>query len=526
MTEKITKNKKALKADSDSPGSAVKLSDIASKAVYVLLAGCFIWVIVKGFVSSTYRYKPLFLGIVTVLALALTVLMWLLFKKHEAFFKKNSRYFTIGFLVFMGGCQLFFAHFLRFSTIFDLDAIYGGAVQWVEEGTFPKYYEYFGMFHNNFGGLILLRGVFGIVKLFGFKDYFTAACIFNTILSVLMMFTTGSVCEKLIGTRAKMAAYFMFFISLPFYFISPTFYTDSLTMIFPVLILRLAIAAGERRKLAEKIACYILIGIISGIGCSIKATVVIMLIAVFIQTLLYADLRSWLPLAVCSAAMVFAVMFFSKALIYTHITRDYAEQKKVPIAHWIMMSMTGAGTYNPEDYDFTTSFDDPDERSAAVWNRLGDRVRKMGFKGLMAQFNSKIDYDFCDGTLGLADFLASPHGENNFLHTFLLKDGERYPTYKHICTGVLMAFYVLLVASCVFDIFGKGSTVRLLAPRLALLGLFMFFLLWEARWRYFSNYIPIIIISAVIGAEHIAARFRGFEGKRDPACGQRRQTAK
>ena len=50
----------------------------------------------------------------------------------------------------------------------------------------------------------------------------------------------------------------------------------------------------------------------------------------------------------------------------------------------------------------------------------------------------------------------------------------------------------------------KGKTVRLLAPRLALLGVFLFFLIWEARWRYFSNFVPIVMLCAITGLESVS----------------------
>ena len=88
----------------------------------------------------------------------------------------------------------------------------------------------------------------------------------------------------------------------------------------------------------------------------------------------------------------------------------------------------------------------------------------------------------------------------------MLNDGEHRDAYKHICTGVVIALYLLLIASCIAGVFGNELKPGTLASRAALLSLLLFLLAWEARWRYFSNYIPVFMISAVIGLDSIIRR--------------------
>ena len=92
------------------------------------------------------------------------------------------------------------------------------------------------------------------------------------------------------------------------------------------------------------------------------------------------------------------------------------------------------------------------------------------------------------------------------MHALLVNNGEHRDVYKHICTGVLIALYVMIIASCVLDVTGKRTARDLFAPRLALFGLMLFLLFWEARWRYFSNYMPMIIVLAIAGLESIFNR--------------------
>lgn len=484
----------------------LKVSDILSKIIYALCAVCFILVIIRAFWNSIFEYDPLWLGLSTLLALGAMFGFCLLVRNKESFFKKHGDWFTLGFLILMGACQILLSFKLRYTPVYDIEAIYDGAIKWATTGDFTEYYEYFAMFHNNFGGLVLMRVWFGLVNLFGIKSYFISASVFNSALSLSAMYLTGSVLSKLIGERARITAYFIFLISLPFYFIAPTFYTDSLTMVFPVLAFWLWLKARDEKRFIVKLLYFVLMGLSVGLGYGIKATVLIMLIAIVIEAVLYYDLKTWLSLAACTAALVLAFNLAVHGIVYSHIGREYAEEKQVPLTHWIMMGLYGWGGYNSTDYEFTKSFEDPDERSEAVKERLLQRLKSLDAEKAVRLFGNKIDLVFCDGTYGLADCLGCPHGDDNFLHSFLLREGENHAPYKYFTTGVLMALYVLLIVSCVFGVVKKAGTegidtVRILAPRLALFGLFVFFLIWEARWRYFSNYVPVIMICAVIGLE-------------------------
>lgn len=493
----------------------LKLSDTLSKIVYALLAFLFVWALVKMYFISYYAYSAPLLIIGTLAALGLMLLFWRFVKKREPFFEKHSRLITAGFLLFMFALQLAFSFPLRYSPAYDIGALFYGAVEWTETGSFETYYEYFAMFHNNFGGLVLFRLWFGMMKLIGAADYFFAACLLNSLLSLAAMFLTASCAGRLFGTRGRMTALFLFFISLPFYFIAPAFYTDALTMVFPPLILRLWLYARDRKDILQKLACFVLMGIALALGYGIKATVLIMLIAVVIEGMLYDSWKAWLPLAAIAAALTVCVSLAVNSVVYFHVGRDEAQKRQVPITHWIMMGLDGWGGYNGKDYAFTKSFDDPAERKLAISRMISQRLRNMSFSDASELFDCKLDLVWCDGTYGLSDCLGCPHDSDNFLHEFLAKrDGAPREVYKHICTAVLAAMYLLLIFSCVSDIFSNGQSVQLLAPRLALLGVFLFFLVWEARWRYFSSYVPIVMLCAVTGLESVSAELTSLREKR------------
>lgn len=483
-----------------------RLSNGLSKALCVVLTLLFTWAIAAVFVMNYYSYCLPILAPLAAAFLLLIVFTWRLIKKNEAFLLGYRKVITWGFFLFMGIVQIIMIFPLRYTPKWDVDALFGGASEWIMTGDFASYHAYFAYFHNNWGGLILFRAVFGIARLFGVKDFFIVASLFNSALSLLTMYLTGSVCEKLIGIRGRLMAYFIFSISLPFYFIAPAFYTDALTMVFPILIFRLYLAAREQNRFWKRLGVFALMGLTAGIGYGIKATVVIMLIAVIIDAALTCDHKKALPLIPVSAVMMLICSLTTRGIILRHLDWDEAKRLEIPLLHWVMMGAFDNGMYDPDEYAFTKSFEDPAERRAAVKERLFERSKSYDVGDYAELFTRKLDIDFGDGTYGLSDCLGCPHGENNALQSFLVKDGEHYAVYKHICTGALIALYIPLIVSCVLDVTGKRTARDLFAPRLALFGLMLFLLFWEARWRYFSNYMPMIIVLAIAGLESIFNR--------------------
>ena len=295
-----------------------------SKALCAVLALLFTWAIAAVFIVNYYSYCLPILAVLAAASLFLVVLVWQLIKKYEALLVDNRKVIAWSFFLFMGIIRIIMIFPLRYTPKWDVDALLGSASEWVMTDDFASYHEYFAFFHNNWGGLILFRAVFGTAKLFGAKDFFLAASLFNSALSIATMYLTGSVCEKLIGIRGRMMAYFIFSISLPFYFIAPAFYTDSLTMVFPILIFRLYLAVRGQRKLWKRLLIFALMGLAAGIGYGIKATVVIMLIAVIIDAALDRDFKRSIPMLPVTVIMILACSLAAQGIVFRHLDRDEA----------------------------------------------------------------------------------------------------------------------------------------------------------------------------------------------------------
>lgn len=439
----------------------------------------------------------------------------------EAFFDHIYYYCLITFLLAVGIFQITKINELRFTPSFDLDAIYGGAIQWVETGNFSGYYDYFDWFPNNLGGLYFFYIVFKIGSFFG-TDYFAMAAGVNEIILLSTFALTSLTVKKLWGSKYGILTLLLLACMPSLMFMTDAFYTDSLSILFPIglLYLALKIEESDRRHLA---GLCILSGIVAAIGSLIKPTVLIMAVAVSLSLLMR---KKWKKAGfyIVSVGIMYLIltMAFRSYLYAGYLDSELAKVKNTPSYHWVMMGLEGNGGYNPQDYEFTRSFSDPEVRDEALKNEIKNRISQRGMTGMIALYTAKLFRCFGDGTLGISDFLDDNPDKDSLLHEYLLYGGRKYAGYQALCNIV---FYTILLLMFVYLLIGVGVNKKEkevvlhqnleLAPALGISGIIVFLMHWETSPRYITNYVPIMIGLAAGGIGYLENRLmeKGIDKK-------------
>jgi len=445
----------------------------------------------------------------------------ILIKGNEQLFAKNYYVILGAFMVLMFISQIVFGYILRFDPIFDLEAVYRGALEWVNTGTFGSYksstcYEsYFYIFPNNLGCLAFLAVIFKIANIFNITDSFMVATAVNSILSVSTMCLTSLICKRLWGIRHAVVVLSFFLLSPPFYFSAAVFYTDFLSIIFPILILYIFLKCQDFGSQKKRIFFYCLIGIVAAIGMLIKFTVVITVIAIVIYLLVKRNYKQTIAFTLISAVMIGVTIISFNSYIYSnHLDKATAAQERLPYTHWIMMSLSGTGGYNNSDFDFTSSIEDPYERLKVTTDEIFVRLDKLGFTGVMNLAEVKSARCFGDGTYALAEFLDDNPQNNTIVQEFILFDGKHYKAYKSVCAGIFLSILILMVISGFKNIIDYRQRVKCcLIPQLCVFGIMLFLLMWEVNSRYINNFIPMIFISAVGGMDFFSDSVTKFLNK-------------
>jgi len=480
--------------------------------LYLIFAGLFLFsftliLLNVIFNKAIYSYNTFCLILLVLLFLVLITSSVIFLRKRIYLLEKH--YYKIVFLScsFLFLVQLFFGFKLQFNPTWDLESIYQGAIKWVETGTFTGYtsatsrQDYFYIFPNNLGPVAFLALFFKLANLFGVTAYFSVGCIVNACLITLSLAFLQAICKRLFGVLGGLLSIVLFLLSLPFYFMAAVFYTDALSLMFPLAAFYGFLKAYSCQKKSSKLLLYVFSSCMCLVGALIKTTVLIFVIAAFICLALRRKWRELLIFAATAIAVIGTGFTLFYSFMYSsQLSREKADQMNMPANYWIDLAVHGTGRYNDKIYHMARNEEDPITRKEMLSQDIKERVKELGAGGIYDLFENKSARAFGDGTYALSDFLDDrPIKEGSFLSRFLLYDGEYYYVYSTIATAIFLAIQILMLLSVSF----RQQGFKALIPQLCIFGIMLFLLFWEINSRYITTFVPFILLCAVNGVSRV-----------------------
>ena len=369
---------------------------ILIKTFYVLF--CFVFTIVMGSIifANDANFSPVILLLLITFNVAILLFVYRILDHHSCFAARYYKIIVASGLALLFGINVILGYVLRYTPVFDLGAIFTGAKEWATTGNFIDHIDpscwadYFYYFPHNLGGMTILFVAFKAASLFGITDYYAIAMITNALLVTTTMLLAILICKRLFGITQSVMVLICILLSPPLYFMASVFYTDALSMVFPVLIIYLYLKYVDSTAYKSRVVFVVLMGLSCGVGMLIKFTVAIALIAVIIHHFLTNRFITSLRVTAISVVLVVAVFASFNAYFYSaHLNKESAKKLEVPYSHWIMMGLEGNGRYNPSDYEFTLSFDDKEEQKTEINNRIKERIKDRGLLGMLNLFYEK-----------------------------------------------------------------------------------------------------------------------------------------
>ena len=522
-----------------------KISSVLEKAVYLFFAAMIAAILTLNIFFSNNNYackKEFLLPNIVLLILALFVLsiicaaIWKLQKKHESMHKGKYRGINIAsaLLLFL---LLYISLNIYFYSGWDAEGIFKNAkliAQGQGESINDSYYfsHYFSWFPNQHFVLMVEAVLLKINNRFGVIDtneglYFIIA--FQCVLYAL----AGNVLYRMIDDYSSNRLFawlgwifFCLLVAVSGWVAIP--YTDEMSLIFPVLILR-CFQRKEAANEKQKLKWWIFISLLSYWGFKMKPTVLIMLIAILLGEALYgirALDKSGLKKAIkviVTVALCFIVSnsafkcAFSKTKIVIH------DELNTGVLHMMMMGLKNEsdGIWNYDEVAFSTGIADKQERREAQIHIIKQRLADYGLKGLLRHTARKSLVIFNDGTFAWGkegEFYKHVYEEKNEFMSPLLRDlfyssGQKYKILSTVEQAIWLAV-LFLSGLCLWAKKDKVMTVIVVS----LIGIILFNYLFEARARYVMIYAPIFICAAMIALKQIAAMI----GKKSRHCGAER----
>lgn len=461
------------------------------------------------FISPVYKYHSGVLLPLMVLFLAGALLALRQFSRKEAFFARHDRAIVgvLSFLLF--ALRIVLGMILEFTPANDMDlnAAYLGAELWQREGSFAVnegLKSYYLQYPNTLGlleffcGVEALRGVLGVTNKFLFYTGINSAMI-----GMAMLFIWALV-RRAASKRAALMAFMLFALLPPQLFAGGTFYSDTMSMPFLAGTLYFAYRAYEEQgSLLKKAGFAAMAGWMAGIGSPIKMTVIIALVAAVIVWWLSAKPRRALLMTACAVGVTALCLYASQALIYpAHLSPEEAARENRPLTNWVLMGIPSEysdGTYTDWQNTFIQETP-PEQREAEIEKRIKQRLEDLVKNHqVLSALSRKNDMTFGDGTFTLSQYYKAGTVNYNLLTHVVEEHGDYFPMYRHVC----MAVYASILGLCVVGAFGmmrkKTAQTGLDMCYVALFGALLFLMCWEAKGRYFFNFVPVLCAGAGIG---------------------------
>ena len=183
------------------------------------------------------------------------------------------------------------------------------------------------------------------------------------------------------------------------------------------------------------------------------------------------------------------------------------------------------GGYYEPDVNESGTAPNRAERNRKNWAVIGERIRSMGFGGLLRQAVRKVMTNYGDGT-----FAWEQEGMFYSYDSYYFRGGNRW-VWEHIPPTYIGPEYTEMIdeswswvwrtiAQCVWlgvlflGIFSyrRNGSAEIGVLQLAILGLTLFQLLFEARARYLFGYAPVYVMLAGIGLRNAVSLTKEHAG--------------
>lgn len=359
---------------------------------------------------------------------------------------------------------------------------------------------------NNFMLVLLLRGWWKLTEgLFG--DIWLASVVLNILFVDIAIFFTCRIGKMLAGTRGM---YLSLGVSVLLMGLSPYIlvpYSDTMSLPFVAGFVYFCLLVRHRpgiwRLVYSALAGFSLI-----FGYSIKPTVVIVGIAAAIVGFLYLMyagvgwLRTcWKQLAACAVCFLLSlsVIWGMNAVKYSLHPKEVWEKYRCPMTHFMMMGLSGAGGYNADDVAFTAQFSGVEEKTAANLQEIRRRIsQRLQENTLLSHLRYKTVQSFTDGTFTYGgeggfhqDGSQQTEGPAGLVHKFTYVQSDFYRGwYCNYQQGLWLLIYLILVSWLVP--WPRGSQPWIVPiMQLAILGLWIFLMMFECRGRYVVHFWPL-----------------------------------
>lgn len=377
------------------------------------------------------------------------LLVYLLLCRAEAFLKKNRRLLFWGLLLVYAVLLFFLAGSVGGIPQHDQASVLAGA-QYFAGLTGEMNWQYFARCNNNVIPAFLLGQIYHLAGLFHLENPFTLVILCNVLLVMLQIFCVFQV--LLLLSDGRCAAGFMGMLLmmgyLPVIGHADSGYTDMMSFAAAMLALLLWLTGLRKKKALWLIAA----AVVWGVGFLVKATVLISMIAAVLLTTGMLCRRHLRALAAEAGLCLLTVCIILGGSLFTASmpSEKLRDLYGVPtVSYWMGIGLKGNGGYsdNQEYERELAAVTGMEQKKEASWQYIRDN------RGMLLDTDHnirKLRFNFAAGNLGTDDFAHTAVRES-FWQQCMSSEGKYFWRFSMVTTIYQYAIYLLIGAGALYD---------------------------------------------------------------------------
>ena len=364
--------------------------------------------------------------------------------------------------------------------------------------------DYFSYYPNNIFITILFSKIIFLCKIIGVADYsYFVILVFQAILNIFTGFLVFNVIRKITQNINLSVFGYIFYVLLvglsPWVSIP---YSDSTALIIPVLMLYLYTNIDKE---GFKIVGLSFLGVL---GYMIKPQTAILFISICLVSILFIRLRyikktlKYLSIAL----ILILISYFFIVIFMSNNNITINRELEISYPHFVKMGLNNVtnGGYLSDDAGKSMSFKSTKERKEENIEIIKERLSEYGIDGLLKHQIKKTLVTYNDGTFAWSqegNFYWEIKEEKSrierFFRNIYYESGSNHSIFKYIVQGAWLIILSIQTLTIFIKRENMDNSMRVVL--LSLIGLFVFESIFEARARYLYTYVPIFIVSGMIG---------------------------
>lgn len=479
--------------------------------IYTLLFAA-VMVIVRIF-NTVYIYNPAVQGVLIAIWCAVICTSFCVFKKHREWIVKNRYRLLAACALFLFALQIFISSQLVKNQMYDCGKVVNGAIYYVQKGKDRGFRVYDGYLHHytaQMGEFLIVRQILKIAAAVGIEDFYGVLFVTGHLLFSITLVCTFFYLEENFSSESAVVSLFVFLAFAPFYFQSSVPYTDTFSIWAPPAFLLFASRGLRAENMGKKAAYCALASLLIGLGMQVKVTAGIAAIAFLIQVLVNHLNKRELTAIALSFGVIFAVNTAFTGWKYSTVLEESRKHEDTPITHWIMMGLQGDGTYNSDDeWVITGGAVGTQAKIDKNIEVIKERLAKMGPKGYARLIFQKTCATFgCGNRMMWYNYLYRDECRPlNLVYNIVLENGRYNKIFNHLSQSFYVVMNILGVLGGALMLLKKDEDIKKFAPFVALIGFYIFMMLWESNCRQLVNQWSLYAICAAVGYTKLSEAF-------------------